>query len=51
MIKKFKSNKEKQEYFEKMSFSNLIEALNKKWSHTYIDVPEEDSIEESELSQ
>jgi len=30
------------EYLEKISFKNLVKAIDKKWSHTYIDVKVED---------
>jgi hypothetical protein len=36
---------EKQEYLEKISFSNLVKAIDEKWSHTYIDPPKEDNLE------
>ena len=48
MPRKKLTPEEKQEYLEKISFINLVEAINEKWSHTYIDYePEEDYEEES----
>jgi len=39
------TKEEKQEYLEKISFSNLVKAINEKWSHTYIDPPQEEGLE------
>jgi uncharacterized protein YprB with RNaseH-like and TPR domain len=39
------TKEQKQEYLEKISFSNLVKAIDEKWSHTYIDPPKEDNLE------
>jgi len=39
------TKEEKQEYLEKISFSNLVKAINEKWSHAYIDPPQEEGLE------
>jgi len=39
---------EKAEYLESISFSKLVEAINEKWSHTYIDYEEDnEDLEEA----
>ena len=42
-----KTPEEKARHLEEISFSNLVKAIDEKWSHTYIDVPvqEEDDLE------
>jgi len=47
MPKRKMSPEEKREYLDSLSFTNLVKAINKKWSHTYIDVLEQDYKEES----
>ena len=43
---------EKLQHLESISFSNLVKAIDKKWSHTYLEyVPEKDYEEESEELQ
>ena len=37
-VKKKMTNEEKREYLDSISFSNLVKAIDEKWSHTYIDV-------------
>jgi hypothetical protein len=46
MSKSKMTPEEKQEYLETISFSNLVKAIDEKWSHTYIDPPE---VEESDI--
>jgi len=41
-----KTQEEKIQHLEEISFSNLVKAIDKKWSHTYIDPPE---VEESDV--
>ena len=36
---------EKKEYLESISFSNLVKAIDEKWSHTYIDPLKEEDLE------
>lgn len=50
MPKRKMSPEEKQDYLESISFSNLVKAIDEKWSHTYVDanVSEEDSNESEE---
>jgi len=36
---------EKKEYLESISFSNLVKAIDEKWSHTYVDPPKEEDLE------
>ena len=45
MPKSKMSPEEEQVYLESISFSNLVKAIDEKWSHTYLDVPEQDSFE------
>ena len=47
-----KTEEEKLQHLESISFSNLVKAIDEKWSHTYLEyVPEEDFEEESEELQ
>lgn len=39
------SEEEKKDYLESISFSNLVKAIDEKWSHTYIDPPPEEDLE------
>jgi hypothetical protein len=48
MPKSKMSPEEEQVYLESISFSNLVKAIDEKWSHTYLDVPEQDSFESEE---
>ena len=48
MRKSKMSPEERQEYLESISFNNLVKAIDEKWSHTYVDVPEQDSNESEE---
>ena len=34
-------NKKTPEYYETMSFSNLVKAIDQQWSHTYVDYSED----------
>jgi len=45
MPKKKLTAEEKQEHLEAISFSNLVRAIDEKWSHTYIDPPKEEDLE------
>jgi len=45
MPKKNLTAEEKQEHLEAISFSNLVKAIDEKWSHTYIDPPKEEDLE------
>jgi len=49
------TNEEKREYLDSISFSNLVKAIDEKWSHTYIDVSHlsdhEEVAEESTLQE
>lgn len=45
MPKKKLTDEEKEAHLEKISFSNLVKAIDEKWSHTYIDPPKEDDLE------
>jgi len=42
MLKRNLTVEEKEKYWEEISFSNLVKAIDKKWSHTYIDYKEDD---------
>jgi len=54
-VKKKMTNEEKREYLDSISFSNLVKAIDEKWSHTYIDVSHlsdhEEVAEESTLQE
>jgi len=41
MLKKRMTEEEKLAYLESISFSNLVKAIDEKWSHTYQDYIEE----------
>jgi len=45
MPKRKLTAEEQIEYLEKISFSNLVKAIDEKWSHTYIDPPKEEDLE------
>jgi hypothetical protein len=45
MPKRKLTAEEQREYLEEISFSNLVKAIDEKWSHTYIDPPKEDNLE------
>jgi len=47
MSKKKMTPEEKQEYLNSISFSKLVEEIDAKWSHTYIDVSHLESDEET----
>jgi hypothetical protein len=41
------TEKQKKEYLDSISFSNLVKAIDEKWSHTYLEIPEQDCEEEA----
>lgn len=45
MPKKKLTTEEKKEHLEAISFSNLVKAIDEKWSHTYVDPPKEEDLE------
>ena len=45
MARKKLTDEEQKQYLETISFSNLVKAIDEKWSHTYIDPPKEDNLE------
>jgi len=45
MPKKKPTAEERQKHLEAISFSNLVKAIDEKWSHTYIDPPKEEDLE------
>ena len=45
MPKKKFTTEEKKEHLEAISFSNLVKAIDEKWSHTYVDPPKEEDLE------
>ena len=45
MPRKKLTAEEHKKHLEEISFSNLVKAINKKWSHTYIDPPQEEGLE------
>jgi len=45
MPKRKLTAEEQREYLKEISFSNLVKAINEKWSHTYIDPPQEEGLE------
>jgi len=46
MSKRFKTPEEQQEYLDSISFSNLVKAIDEKWSHTYKEYVEDETEEE-----
>lgn len=53
--KKKMTEEEQKEHLQSISFSNLVKAIDEKWSHTYIDVSHlsdhEEVAEESTLQE
>lgn len=45
MPKKKLTAEEKKEHLEAISFSNLVKAIDEKWSHTYVDPLKEEDLE------
>jgi len=45
MPRKKLTAEEHKKHLEEISFSNLVKAINEKWSHTYIDPPQEEGLE------
>jgi len=45
MPRKKLTSEEHKKHLEEISFSNLVKAINEKWSHTYIDPPQEEGLE------
>jgi len=45
MPKRKLTAEEKKEHLEAISFSNLVKAIDEKWSYTYIDPPKEEDLE------
>ena len=45
MPRKKLTAEEHKKHLEEISFSNLVKAIDEKWSHTYIDSPKEDNLE------
>jgi hypothetical protein len=42
MPKRKLTAEEQREYLKEISFSNLVKAIDEKWSHTYVDFKEDD---------
>jgi len=38
-IRKTMTTEEHQEHMQLISFSNLVKAIDEKWSHTYVELP------------
>jgi len=45
MARKKLTAEEKKEHLEAISFSNLVKAIDERWSHTYVDPPKEEDLE------
>jgi len=45
MTKKKMAPEEKSAYLESISFSNLVKAIDEKWSHTYLEYVEKEPSE------
>ena len=46
-----KTQEEKLEHLESISFSNLVKAIDEKWSHTYEDYVEEEFEQQLEIAE
>jgi hypothetical protein len=51
MTKTRMTQEEKLEYLDSISFSNLVKAIDEKWSHTYEDYIEEEFEQQPEIAE